>query len=325
MVPSFGKSSQSNPLNIFLKDNLAGMGDYLTQEVGSLAWIEARTYAQAQTTAFSFLQLLANQLQPGTSSIYLDQWAQVYNLQGLSLTQAIKEQIEVIQALTGTPPTLSNVIEYLQYILGNVFLSVQWTPENQYFATIDPYQDLIVDGYLYEMPLATLIVYVWQPRDNQDNLLMPTNVFNQLVDTYKPILQSWAPHFTEIITMNLINRGNLDGYNGGNYNNYADGYNVVSGVTGSTTLTGVNTSFIVDFTLLPANNELPFCIARTPPIQIVDDTNVVQTYYVKSVANNTTLTLTSPIINTITSRTYRILGIAFDTSGMLDQGSLFSF
>ena len=327
-VPGFGENTQWSPTGILLADALAGMGDYLTQEVGSLAWIEARVMSQLMESAFNMLQLMSEQIQPASSSVFLDRWAQIYNIQGLSQTAAIVQRLQLLQSLTGTPPTLTNVTQFMQDVLGNIFLQITWTPENQYLATVNAYQDLIVDGYSYSQPLAVLQPYVWQPRDNQDNLLMPTNQFMQLVDTYIPILQNWTPHYTEIITMNLTNRGCNDGYGDGyygpNFNNYLDGYNVVSGTAGSAILTGVGTTFTQDFFPQAGSAVLPFSPMRAPPIQIVDDTNTVQTYYVDSVISNTQMLLTSDLFNNITSRTYRTLGFMFDVGDMFDDGGLFN-
>jgi hypothetical protein len=128
--------------------------------------------------------------------------------------------------------------------------------------------------------------------------------------------------------MNLTNRGFQDGYannyNGLNYNNYLDGYNVVSGTAGGTTITGTGTAFktypdgsIGDFQGAVAQGFFP-------PIQVVDDAGTLQTYYVSAVASNTSLTITVPIVNNITNRTYRTIGFVLDTDGILDFGGLFN-
>lgn len=59
-----------------------------------------------------------------------------------------------------------------------------------------------------------------------------------------------------------------------------------------------------------------------PPLQVVDDAGVLQTYFVLSITDNTHLTLTTSLLNNITNRTYRTLGFILDTSGMLDFGGL---
>ena len=327
-IPAFGSQSQFGQLNLLLTDSLNGMGDFLTQEEGSLNWCEALVNSRAINTAYQFLTLLSNQVSPESASIYLNRWANVFNCAGLSDPNAIENFIELKQAQFGTPASLSNMNIYLTNLLGSIFLNIQWAPELQQYATSNPFVQISEDGGTYNAPLQTVYVYVWQPRDNQDNLLMPTNQFNNTVSLWQKYVQEWCPSGFEFITLNLTNRGFQDGYgnnyNGLNYNNYLDGYNVISGTAGSTTLTGVGTAFL----LYPNGQIGDFAISIdsgfTPPIQIVDDTNTLQTYYVLSVQSNTSLTLTTPLINNVTSRTYRCLGEILDQNGMLDGGQLSS-
>jgi hypothetical protein len=325
-VPAFGTSIQTSDLNFLLTDSLNSMGDYLTQEVGSLNWIECMTNARALATAKQFVTLLANQLSPNSASIFLNRWAAIYNTTGLSSVPAIESYIEQKQAQFGTPPSLSNLNEYFQDTLGEIFINLQVAPELQPHATTDPAVQIVQDGLAYNAPLTTVFVYVWQPRDNQDNLLMPNNQFNSIVESYHQFIEQWNPAYIVFKTMNLTNRGFQDGYgngyNGLSYNNYLDGYNVISGTSGSATITGVGTAF----KLYPNGQIGDFKISLdcgfNPPIQVVDDSGVLQTYYVESVSSNTGLTLTTNLINNITSRTYRCLGQVLDTVGMLDGGQL---
>ena len=326
--PPFGTNGSWNSTGILLRDALNGMGDFMTQEVGSLSWIEAKVMSQLCDTAFNFLDLMSNQIQPASASIYLPRWAQIYNLQGLSNTVAIQQQIQLIQSLTGTPPSLSEVRMLLSSVLGSCYIDTQWVPENQGNATIDPYTDLVVDKLQYQMPLANFFVYIWQPRDNQDNLLMSNAQFTQVIQSYQTLLNTWLPHFTQVITMNLVNRGNNDGYGTGqygfNYNNYQDVFNVINCSAGTNVITGTNTTFTQDFFPQPGSSVLPYSIMRTPPIQIVDDTGQLQTYYVETVNSDTSMTLTTNVFNSITNRTFRGLGCVTDTPGMCDIGMLFN-
>jgi hypothetical protein len=316
----FGNNTQFSPFNIFQSDALSGMGDYFTQEVGSLNWIEATVQARMIDTAFNFMQLMSNQIQPSSASVFLDRWANIYNVQGLSNTQDIKDNLQLIQSLTGTPPTYANVNYLLQQLLGKIFLGLQWIPENQFLATINP-QTLISNPVSqYQMPLSQLVIYVWQPRDNEDNFYISTPVFNNLINSVDSILKTWLPHYTKLVTMNLISLG-------------ADQtVNTVTGKAGTIVLTGTNTTFTTDFYVIPGSDTLPYSIAITPPIQIVDDAatitsyldgyNTVQTYYVADVLNDTLLYLTTPLIHDVTMRTYRCLGVPMDTPGVADGAAL---
>jgi hypothetical protein len=326
IIPSLGTSSQTSDIAFLLQDQLNAMGDFLTQEEGSLNWCEAYCNARALSTCKNYLSLLANQLSPNSSSIFLYRWAQIYNVLGISSYKAIQDYVEFKQSEFGTPPTLTNLNSFLENKLGSIFINLQWAPELQPFATNDPVNQISQDGYPYNAPLNNVFIYVWQPRDNKDNLLMPNSIFNNTVETYRQIIEPWNPSYISFTTMNLTNQGFQDGYannyNGLNYNNYLDGYNVVSGLAGSNTLTGIGTAF----KSYPNGSYGDFILAVNenyyPPIQIVDDNNALQTYYVLAVNSNTSLTLTSNLINNITNRTYRCLGFCFDSQNL--DSSLFN-
>jgi hypothetical protein len=326
-IPSFGSQIQFGQLQLLLQDQLAAMGDYLTTDVGSLNWIEAMTNARALTTAYQLISLLSSQLTPQTSSVFLNRWAAIYNIAGLNNPQAIEQFIELKQAQFGTPPLTSNVNTYLTNTLGNLFIDVEVAPELQPFASTGPVTAIDnADGYYYTTPLSRIFVYLWQLRDNKDNLLIPTNAFNLIANSWLQYMEEWCPAGYEFIPLNLTNRGfqdgYADGYNGTNFNNYLDGYNIVSGTSGDNHLVGIGTAFLT----YPDGSDGDFVRAVSegffPPIQIVDDNNQLQTYFVLSVQNNTHLTLTTNLINNITHRTYRTLGCVLDTPGMLDAGML---
>lgn len=328
LVPAFGTSMQSSDVNFMLQDQLAGMGDFLNSDVGSLNWCEAYTNARALAIALQFIKLMANQLSPGSSSIFLNRWAQIYNTLGLADVHAIEMYIQDKQSEFGTPPILTNLDTFMTQTLGNIFIDLEVAPELQFLATTNPAVQVTQQGNPYKTPLYNTFVYVWQPRDGYDNLLTPNNIFNATVDSWRQIMEAWNPSYITFITMNLTNRGFEDGYannyNGLNFNNYLDGYNVISGTAGSTTITGIGTAFFLYPNNQPGDFQGALSEGFNPPLQVVDDAGVLQTYFVLSVQNNTQLTLTTPLVNNITNRTYRTLGIITDTNGILDYGGLFN-
>ena len=323
-IPSFGSSFQYSDLNVILNDLLNGMGDYLDQQPGSLNWIECLVNAKGLAQDKAFITLMANQLSPSSSSVYLDDWSQIYNISSLQASPFQQQQyIEQKQAQFNTPPTLSNLISYFQKALGNIFIDLEIRSELQNLATTDPTIQISLDGYAYSSPLSTVMVYCWQPRDNQDNLLIPNNFFNQTVESYHPYIQAWNPAYLNFQTQILHNLGNQDGYGGGyngnNFNNYIDGYNVISGTAGSLFMTGTNTTFKVYPNGNVGDIDISVNAGYTPPIQIVDDLGQIHTYYVLLSSSNTSLTLTTPLINNITNRTYRLLGCVTDVPGVSDS------
>jgi len=326
LIPSFGNASQFADLTLILNDMLNGMGNYLSQEPGTLNYIEAVCEARILADLREFMILMSNQLSPASVSVLIAEWAQIYNISAIGDTAQTQQYIENQQVLFGTPPTYSNLLVYFQNLLGNCFIDLEVRPELQHLATTDPNVQVEQDGYSYASPLSKVMVYVWQPRDNQDNLLMSNADFNSLIETYHATINSWNPSYSSFQTMNLTNRGNQDGYGGGyngsNYNNYVDGYNVVYGTAGSPGLSGINTTFFQYPNGVVGDLQVSILQGYNPPIQIVDDLGILQTYYVASVVNNTQVNLTTRLVNNVTNRTYRLLGCLLDTKGMLDGGQL---
>jgi len=328
---NLGRQQALGELEQMLNDLSSGMGDGLTAEVGSIAWCEAYAGARLFNSLLDYGRLMAAQLDAPDSTVYQDRWQKIF---ATSMTSAsFKQYSSILQNQTNFPPTINNVTGFLQQLLGNIFISIQWKQELQPLATSDPASV----PFGWNCPLWQLFAYVWQPRDNQDHILIPNNYYQNMVDSYRIYTQNWIPVGVQLITYQLNNRGNQNGYCN-NYHpgvtdgsmNYADGVNVVSGTSGGDVLTGSTTTFTKDFfTSITYGYEQGFetapavipTLTLTPPIQIVDDNNNVQTYYVKTVNSDNSLTLTTPIISNITNRTYRCLGIIADSANMLDNAS----
>ena len=315
-----GRGNHNDNAELLLNDQLAGMGSAITSLEGSLAWIEAYVISIALNSCLNTVQLLSNQFTPQNISVYADRWASIYgigvlgngiipdNLAQIMLYMSLKE------ALFGSPPSLAATMQYIGAVLGivaddGIFIDIEWAPEVQYLATMQPLSHTI-----WFSPLSVMYVRVWQPRDNQDNLLMPTNVFLNTVDSYKSFVQEWQPAYIAVRNMQLLYTGNNDKnsstptYGSG----YANGYNVISVSAGGTTVIGTNTTFTADLADVNA-------LGYQMPIEVVDDNNVLQTYLVSHVSTDTHLTISTVAQNNITNRTYRLLGIEMDSLYALDN------
>lgn len=311
-MPGFGTSIDNSELLMILNDLLADQGTAITDEQGSLAWCECLTIARSIYTAQQFSILLSRQLNASTANYLQNRYADIYAQPN---TSALLPYLKQNQQLFGLIPNTSNVTAFIKKLLGNCFISFLFFPQLQYLATNSP----IITSY--QSPLSKMFVYCWQPRDNKDNLLMDNITFQNTVNQYHVILNKWIPSFTKQQLLVITNRGNQDGYCN-NYHpgvidgsqNYNDGHNVVSGSINSQILTGVGTTFqsyyngslgdfAAGFVTYPNVN---------PMIQIVDDNNNLQTYYVQSVQSNTQITLTTALLSNITNRTYRIMGLTLD-------------
>lgn len=303
-----GKAEHNSDDELLLQDQLNTMGSAITAVPGSLAWCEAYAISRAMNGALNYIELMGNQLTPNSLSIFADRFAAIYGIatQGNGEVPTnlnkIQTYVGLKQAIIGTLPNLAAVTQYISILLGQVFIDLEYIDHNvQSLATMGP----VADGYLWFSPLSTVLVRVWQPRDNRDNFLMSRADFINISNSYKSFAQSWLPADIAIRNLELLYPGN-DGYG-----SYASGLNVVSSSASSHTITGVATTFINDCPNVPLGYQMP--------IEIVDDLNQRQTYHIITVNSNTQITTLEPIVNNITSRTYRLLGIQMDVPYALDN------
>jgi hypothetical protein len=292
MIPPFGSAIANGELDLILNDLIADMGSAIPSEIGSLSWCESFVVAKSIAASLQYYRLMASQLSPANMSIFADRYAKMYGLSGQSNA---KNTIEELLYQTGTFPNLNNVKSLLSNMLGNIFIDLEWAPEIQNLATRAP----VTGSGLYFSPLSTLYVRVWQPRDNQDNLLVPTNIFNQTVSNFVKSVDRWLPATTPVVIMQFISVGAYQTYN------------TVSVSSGSNIVSGTNTTFTYDFADVNA-------LGYQMPIEVVDDNNNLQTFLISHVVNDTQLILTEPVLANVNNRTYRCLGIPMDTDGVLD-------
>lgn len=323
-----GQDELNSELDLLLKDNLASMGSAVTQEQGSLAWCEAYAISNCQMAALNFIRLLSNQFTPSEMTVYARRFAAIYGLNATgsgviptNLSQ-LQGTIALTQALFGTPNNFTNVSQYIQSILGQAFIDIEFAPEIQYLATQGP----LTTGQSWFSPLSIMFIRQWQPRDNQDHILMPTNVFLSATNAYQAFVQNWLPAYATVMNMQLQYSGN-DGYginSLGVQGNQADGYspygskNTITAHTGNNVIFGNGAcGFVSDLAGVNANG-------WQMPIEVVDDTGAIQTYHVTSVVNDNFILIKETILNPITNRSYRLLGIQMDSPYALDGSMLFN-
>lgn len=303
-----GASQHNDELELLLTDQLLAMGTGITAEPGSLAWCEAFALAKGFTAALNFIELMGNQLTATSMSVFADRFAQIYGIatQGTGLIPTNLPQIQTYvglkQAVFGTPPNLAAVEQFIKVVLGLVYIDLEYVDQHvQALATAAP----LNPGDVWFSPLSTLLVRVWQPRDNQDNLLMDTPTFLNTADSYKGFVIPWMPADIAVRNMHLVYPG-ADGYG-----SYASGLNVITGTAGTNVITGNFTTFVEDLFNVTLGYQMP--------IEVVDDNNVLQTYHVASLVSDTQLNTVETLQNNITSRRYRLLGIQMDVPYALDN------
>ena len=275
----------------------------LPKEQGTMAWVEALVFARLLNGLLNYVRLMAAQLDPAEASVFLQRWQNIY----VAHVADPKTYIEQIELETNTPPNLANIINFIKAVNPD-FLTAEWIPlQNPTFASFAP----PADGYTFSSVVSTILIHQWWPRDLNDHYLQSYSQFQQYTNTWQLVIKNWVPANTELFGCVFTNAG---GDGAGNIT-FQDGYNnPVSGTIGSATLTSTlsaaDSTFLTDFKSV-YNGEL-----TGQPIEIVDDTNTVNTFYVASVQSATQLTLTKPLLQTITGRTYRTLGIVLSISGL---------
>jgi hypothetical protein len=316
-----GQDEQNSELDLLLNDSLYGMGDAVTKEQGSLAWCESMAIANCQMASLNFIRLISNQFTPQTISIYARRFAAIYNLPTTGTNEIpdnledLKTQIGLLNSEFGTNNSLTNIEQYLQAVLGQIFIDIEFNTQLQaQIGSYNPYPYLAspnnINSPYWFSPLFILFVRVWQPRDNQDNLLMTTPQFLNVVDSYKKFINDWSPSFSAVENMQLLYCGN-NSVPGTTYGTT----NTVSAVTGTQVINaGTGCNFVQD---MFAVGTYGFHM----PIEIVDDNNELQTYHVNTViaGTNEILLVDEIIVNNITNRSYRILGVQCDVPGVLDN------
>jgi hypothetical protein len=326
-----GTSEKLSELHLLLKDNLDSMGSAITKSHGTLAWCESMAIAKCQMASLNYLRLLSNQLTPSQMSVFARRYADIFALPAHgtnpipSNLSSLQEQISLEYALFGTPNSLSNVQTYIEGVLGSIYIDLEFAPEIQNLASGNS-QPLGGDNFWFS-PLSNIYVREWQPRDNKDNLLMPTNTFLTTCDAYKQFVKEWLPAYAGLMNMQLIYPGN-DGYGIDSYGvntlpsaidptvQYGS-QNTISAVAGGNTIFGNGgCTFTKDF-------PTTFLYGWPAPIEVVDDNNLIQTYIVTNIVNDNQIDIQGTIINNITARSYRLLGIEMDTNYVLDN-SLFN-
>lgn len=321
-----GSSERNSELDLLVQDNLASMGSAVTKQQGSLAWCEAYAIAKCQMATLNYVRLLSNQLTPSQMSVFARRYAAIFALPAHgtnpipSNLSYLQQQISLKDALFGTPNSLSNVYTYISSVLGQIFIDLEFAPEIQNLASGNAQP--LGPGNFWFSPLSNIYVREWQPRDNQDNILMPINTFLNTCDSYKQFVKEWLPAYAGVINMQLTYPGN-DGYgiNSSGQNGYPSAINVtapygsqntISGVAGGNTIFGNGAcTFTTDLSGVNLHGWLM-------PIEVVDDNNTLQTYLVTNVVNDNQIDIQGTITNNITARSCRLLGVQMDTNYVLD-------
>src|ERR1035441_5464358 len=161
-----GSAEHNSTLELFLTDQLLGMGSAITSNEGSLAWCEAYALAKCFTAALNYVELMGNQLSPNSMSIFADRFAAIYGIatQGNGLVPTNLPQIQTYvglkEAVFGTLPNYAAVDQYITVLLGQVFIDLEYIDQHtQTLSTAAP----LTAGQFWLSALSTLLIRVWLP------------------------------------------------------------------------------------------------------------------------------------------------------------------
>ena len=161
--------------------------------------------------------------------------------------------------------------------------------------------------------LYWLRVRVWQPRDQFGNLLMSQSDFFRYINNYQSFMLGYLPAYCLLSTEHFEYRPiQVDGVQHGGIEANA-GTNILTGI--GTYFDGYSSGQYVYPPIRPGD-----------PIEVVDSTNTLQTYYVDTVVSPTSITTTTTILNAITYvvGNFRTWGWILDTynlDGMCATGN----
>jgi uncharacterized protein YmfQ (DUF2313 family) len=310
---------------------MAARGSAITNEVGSVVWVECQAYARAIYYAWAVFEKAANQLNPETMSDALPRWERIMGIAALpgDTLQTRRNRIAAKFSLLGEMPNQSNVSDALDLYLGQNFVALLqggvsstlvgsgshpagsayaswWNAagtgygdpisipiENRSSDSGSQSAQFINNSDIGWYSTVNMIFVELQQLSNQTAQQFYANA-NQIVSILQPFLPSWV-HFDW-----MNNTFSDDGY-------AAAGTRATISVTaGSTALTGVGTSWDTPMSSGRYN------LAAGDILEAYDVNGDWQRLVVGTINSNTSITLETAAVSTITSAPYVMQGFFCD-------------
>ena len=283
---------------------LAQRGDAITTQVGSVIWVETQAWARALYSIWATNTKMAYQFDPNKMTDFLPRWEAIMGLAALPTDTIQKRQSRIAArfGLINKMPDTQAVNDLLTASLGITYLGLINTPAVSAYGQFPGGTGItggitnIVSGPWYST-CQELYVEVYHPP------VMTGNQFYNTVNQIFPILNHYLPAYVSFDW--FFDSFRDDGYAS------SDGYQAyISGTVGSTTLTGWGTAWNT-----PINNaDGTYNIVDGSIIECFDDDGIWRRLEVESVNSNTSITLASPLVSTITNQNYVIQGFFCDCS-----------
>lgn len=274
-------------------------GTAYNTDPGSIVFYENYAYAKAIAASWEILAKFANQFQPHKISSFLDRWEKILSIfpnNNLNYQQRLNVIAQKFVLWT-KPPTIHNVSDIVRTLVPQIFIAIEVNAADDDKGSFPGGLNItggvnLIDGP-FSNRVSQLKVRVWQPRDKDNNVLMPLTDFYNQVNIYQTFLDNYLPAYIGFDTFRFIHQ--ISG--------------TVSGSTNTSSLTGSGTSFL---TQLSIGQE----------IELVDDQNEVQSYTILNIIDNTHLTIVETLDNNSTNNFVRITGFFLDETSNLDNECL---
>jgi len=241
-------------------------------------------------------ELYTNQLNPLKMGPYLSRWEKILGILPSPADTLVQRRAAVAAKfkLWSQNPTIQGIKDRLQEIIPEIFVDVITRTPSDYYAKYPgglaiPGGVTLPDGDFYGK-VNSVLIRIWRPRDHNGNYLMTPQDFNNQRLKYATFLNNFLPVYVYWSPLQYF---------------YSPAGSI-SMTAGSTTVTGIGTSFTQ-------------YLSPGATFETVDDNNVLQTFTVDTVSNNTTLTVTIPPFEDNTNGSYRILGMYLDVPKNLDN------
>lgn len=278
-------------------------GSAIDIDEGSFIWYENLGLAKALADEYETARRFANQFNPNTLGPFLERWETIMNIvpNPNDSIETRRNRIANRFLLWTQPSTIDNVITQIKDALGDIFIDLEYYDPNLDLGSCPGGLDLssvggviLPDGN-WQSQNCTIRIRIWQPRDNQNNLLMDNATFINTKQLANNFLTNYLPAYTNFQLLQFITQGS----------------GTVTGIIGSNILYGTNTSFTITFQI----NDL---------IEIVDDSNNIHTYQISSIPGDTRIIIYSSLLGNSTNNYYRVPprsggGFILDTPNNLDR------
>ncbi len=263
---------------------------------GTVAWVEDMALARVMFAASEAVRRLAYQFDPLRMTAFLERWENILKIvPGIEATDNERRRTVAAKfALIGTPPFVQNVKDYLDALIGNVY--VETLRINSADAETYVPNGVVIPGGItipageWSSTVSHIPIRVAQP------LAMIDAEFYSTVGSFKPFLYDYLPAYVS------FDWGRFCTVNG-----------TISLPNGSDTVTGTGTLFLTD----PGG-----AIEIGEEIEVYDNAGVLVTVTVVSVETDTSLTVTTYNGTSITNKEWKRFGFFLDAVQNVDNAFL---